>query len=327
RVRGHGGPGQRVHPFHGARAHPRLRAHRPAAVRGGDLPGGRTAAPAEDHHASPAAARHRGRVRAGVRPDTGRVRRPAHAGRQRRADDDDPGLHRRDGAVQLAPGDGDGGHPARRRAAHHLAADAARPYPVGRPMSPAARLGRLAFGALIVALCLFFLAPMLVVCYLAFSPVGFFKFPVDSLSLQWFSRLWQTPALLESFYRSLVLAAVVVPVTGVLAVASALALRRSRFRGRAVLDAMFSAPIVVPSLVIGVALLQVYAAGGLTDTWVGVLAAHVVVTFPYFLRAVYVRLATRQDHLEEAAESLGADPWRVIRTVTVPSTLPGIVSE
>lgn len=193
-------------------------------------------------------------------------------------------------------------------------------------MSPAARLGRLAFGALIVALCLFFLAPMLVVCYLAFSPVGFFKFPVDSLSLQWFSRLWQTPALLESFYRSLVLAAVVVPVTGVLAVASALALRRSRFRGRAVLDAMFSAPIVVPSLVIGVALLQVYAAGGLTDTWVGVLAAHVVVTFPYFLRAVYVSLATRQDHLEEAAESLGADPWRVFRTVTFPSIRPGIVS-
>jgi putative spermidine/putrescine transport system permease protein len=193
-------------------------------------------------------------------------------------------------------------------------------------MKSAGWLGRLAIRLVIVSLCLFFLAPMLVVCYLAFSPVGYFQFPAETLSLQWFSRLWETPALLESFYRSIALAAVIVPLTGVLAVSSALALRRSTFRGKAVLDAMFAAPIIVPSLVIGVALLQVYATAGLTNTYIGVLAAHVVVTVPYFIRAVYVSLATRQDHLEEAAESLGADPWRVFWTVTFPSIQPGIVS-
>lgn len=187
-------------------------------------------------------------------------------------------------------------------------------------------LGRILFRALVVVLCLFFLAPLLVVCYLAFSPVGFFQFPVRSFSLQWFSRLWETPELLQAFYRSLILAAVVVPVTGALAVASALALRRSRFRGKAALDALFAAPIVVPSLVVGIALLLVYASAHLTDTYEGVVAAHVVLTFPYFLRSVAVSLATRQDHLEDAAESLGAGAWRTFRTVTFPSIRPGIVS-
>lgn len=187
-------------------------------------------------------------------------------------------------------------------------------------------VGRVLFRALVLALCAFFLAPILVVCYLAFSPVGFFKFPVDSFSLQWFSRLWETPALLESFYRSMILATVVVPLTGILAVTSAIALRRATFRGKGALDAMFAAPIVVPSLVIGVALLQVYATSDLSDTYLGVLAAHIVITFPYFIRAVYVSLATRQDHLEDAAESLGAGRWRIFWTVTFPSIRPGIVS-
>lgn len=189
-----------------------------------------------------------------------------------------------------------------------------------------AGIGRVLSRLLILLLCLFFLAPILVVCYLAFSPVGFFQFPVHSLSGQWFSRLWNTPELLTALYRSLILAAVVVPLTGSLAVASALALRRSAIRGKAALDAMFAAPVVVPSLVIGIALLLVYAKAHITDTYLGVLAAHIVMTFPYFVRAVSVSLATREDHLEDAAESLGASAFRTFRTVTLPSIRPGIVS-
>lgn len=187
-------------------------------------------------------------------------------------------------------------------------------------------MGRHLGNALICVACAFFLAPLLVICYLAFSPVGFFQFPAEGLSLQWFSRLWETPALIEAFYRSLVLAAVVVPVTGMLAIAAALGLSRSAFRGKALVDAVFSAPIIVPSLVMGVALLQLYARTDLSNTYIGVLLAHVVVTFPYFLRAVHVSLVSRDDHLEQAAESLGAGPWQTFRTVTLPSIRPGVIS-
>lgn len=185
---------------------------------------------------------------------------------------------------------------------------------------------QIAFRLLIAALCIFFLAPIAVVVYLAFSPVGFFQFPATGFSLQWFDRLWQTPALLEGLYRSLILAAVIVPVTGSLATASAIALKRTQFRGKNLLDSIFVAPVIVPSLVIGVALLQVYAATDLHDTWVGVLLAHLIITFPYFIRSVYVSLATRDSHLEDAAESLGAGPWRVFRTITLPSIRPGVIS-
>jgi putative spermidine/putrescine transport system permease protein len=164
------------------------------------------------------------------------------------------------------------------------------------------------------------------VVYLAFSPVGFFQFPSTGFSLQWFDRLWQTPVLLDGFYRSIVIAIVVVPVTGALAIASALAMKRAKFRGKSLLDSIFVAPIIVPALVIGVALLQVYGAVGLNDSYLGVLLAHVVITFPYFIRSVYVSLATRDSNLEDAAESLGAGPWRTFRTITFPSIRPGIIS-
>jgi putative spermidine/putrescine transport system permease protein len=186
--------------------------------------------------------------------------------------------------------------------------------------------GQIALRLLILLLMVFFLAPLVVVVYLAFSPVGFFQFPPKGFSLQWFDRLWDTPDLLNGLYRSLVLAVVIVPVTGALAIASALAMKRATFRGKNLLDSIFVAPIIVPSLVIGVALLQLYGALRLNDTYLGVFLAHIVITFPYFLRSVYVSLATRDAYLEDAAESLGAGPWRLFRTITFPSIRPGVIS-
>lgn len=190
----------------------------------------------------------------------------------------------------------------------------------------ARRLGTVAHRTFIAVLLAFFLAPLIVVVYLAFSPVGFFEFPARGVSLQWFERLWRTPALLNGLYRSLLLAVVIVPLTGTLAIACAVAMKRSRFRGKALLDSLFMAPIIVPSLVIGVALLQVYGQLGLNDTFVGLLLAHVVITFPYFIRSVYVSLATKDSNLEDAAESLGAGPWRKFRTITFPAIRPGVIS-
>ena len=186
--------------------------------------------------------------------------------------------------------------------------------------------GQILYRLLILLLIVFFLAPLVVVVYLAFSPVGFFEFPPRGISFQWFDRLWDTPDLLNGLYRSLVLAAIVVPVTGALAISSAIAMKRATFRGKNILDSIFVAPIIVPSLVIGVALLQVYGALGLNNTYIGVLLAHIIITFPYFIRSVYVSLATRDSYLEDAAESLGAGPWRLFRTITFPSIRPGVIS-
>jgi putative spermidine/putrescine transport system permease protein len=57
-----------------------------------------------------------------------------------------------------------------------------------------------------------------------------------------------------------------------------------------------------------------------------VVAVHVILVLPFVLRSVYVSLRNFDRRLEQAAESLGASPARVLLTITVPLLLPGLVS-
>lgn len=182
--------------------------------------------------------------------------------------------------------------------------------------------GRLLVGLIVVYL----VAPLAAVVYVSFSPVGFFQFPPSGFSLRWFENLWHTPSLLDALVRSLWTASVVVVTTAVLATAAALALDRTRFRGRGALDLFFLSPLVVPELVFALALLDVYSSLSLRDTYLGLILAHLVIAFPYFVRSVYVSLAARDPSLEAAAESLGASPLRVFRTITLPSIRGGVLS-
>ena len=183
-------------------------------------------------------------------------------------------------------------------------------------------LGRLGL-ALVM---LFLAAPLLATVYTAFSPVVYAQFPPHGFSLRWFVQLWHTPLLLAAFARSLVVAIVVTLLTGLLATTAALGLERMRRSSRATTATLFQAPLIVPQLVFGIALLSVFSKTGLYGTYLGLVAAHVVVAFPFFLRPLQASLATRERSLEEAAAILGAGPLRVFLTVTAPSIRAGLMS-
>lgn len=183
-------------------------------------------------------------------------------------------------------------------------------------------LGRIAL-ALVM---LFLAAPLLATVYTAFSPVVYAQFPPHGLSLRWFVQLWHTPLLLTAFVRSLVVALVVTLLTGLLATAAALGLERMRRGSRGATATLFQAPLIVPQLVFGIALLSVFSQTGLYGTYPGLVLAHVIVAFPFFLRPLQASLSTRERSLEEAAAILGAAPLRVFFTVTVPSIRAGLMS-
>ncbi|MFI5000910.1 MAG: ABC transporter permease, partial [Reyranellales bacterium] len=58
----------------------------------------------------------------------------------------------------------------------------------------------LIYHALFVA---FMLAPILVVCWVAFTPEGFLSFPTDRWSLRWFTAIGRYPEFVSAFWRSL----------------------------------------------------------------------------------------------------------------------------
>lgn len=179
----------------------------------------------------------------------------------------------------------------------------------------------LIFHALIVA---FVLAPLLVVCLVAFTPEDTLSLPTHGVSLRWFKAIFEHPDFVQSFYNSLLLALLSATLSLCVALPAGLAIGRLSFAGRDFLNALFLSPLIIPTLVLGVALMRLFASMGVSGSFGWLVVAHVVVISPYVLRLVLAAVVGMDKSAEHAAQSLGAGPWTVFRRITLPMILPGI---
>ncbi|GLR06070.1 molybdate ABC transporter permease [Vibrio hyugaensis] len=124
-----------------------------------------------------------------------------------------------------------------------------------------------------------------------------------------------------------------------LGVALAWLLSRKEFIGKSILDSLIHLPLVLPPVVIGYLLLislgrQGYLGGWLYEhfglifsfNWKGAVIACIVVALPLMVRSVRLSLDTVDPKLEHAASTLGASPLKVFVTITLPLTIPGIIT-
>lgn len=124
-----------------------------------------------------------------------------------------------------------------------------------------------------------------------------------------------------------------------LGIAAAWILARGRFPGKSLLDALIHMPLVLPPVVIGYLLLVGFGRHGilgallhdhlgitLAFNWKGAALAAAVMAFPLLVRAVRLSLEAVDPGLEAAARTLGAGPLRVFFTVTLPLSVPGILT-
>lgn len=122
-------------------------------------------------------------------------------------------------------------------------------------------------------------------------------------------------------------------------IALAWVLSRLTFPGKSLLDALLHLPLVLPPVVIGYLLLigfgrngvfgrWLYDVFGITVafTWKGAALASAVMAFPLLVRTVRLSLDAVDKKLELAARTLGAGPWRVFFSVTLPLSIPGVVA-
>lgn len=182
------------------------------------------------------------------------------------------------------------------------------------------------FLVLIAAIYVFLLLPLLVVVTVSFSDGSVATFPPSSLSLRWYARALTLDLFVNGLVNSVALGAVAAVASTALGTAAALALARSRLPAAEAVQAFFLSPLVVPGVVVGIALLATCAAVGLRDAPTRLAIAHVVVCVPYSVRTVLASLARLDVSLEEAALTLGADPWRTFWGVTLPMIRPGIAA-
>jgi putative spermidine/putrescine transport system permease protein len=181
----------------------------------------------------------------------------------------------------------------------------------------------LAFHALFVT---FILAPIVVVCAVAFTPEGYLSLPTKGFSLRWFSEILNYPEFLRAFRDSLWLAALSSTFAIGLAVPAALAIARYRFVGREAITALFLSPLMIPHVVLGIAFLRFFSAIGLSGSFLGLILSHIIVVLPFALRLVLAASYGIDQRIEHAAVSLGASALVTFRRVTLPLIMPGVVS-
>ncbi|PRH85638.1 ABC transporter permease [Labrys okinawensis] len=179
----------------------------------------------------------------------------------------------------------------------------------------------LIFHTLVVA---FVLAPLVVICIVAFTPENTLTLPTTSFSLRWFKAVFAHPDFVASFWNSIWVATLSATIAVVFSVPAGLAIDRFAFPGRDALNVLFLSPLIIPSLVLGVALLRLFALLGVQGSFAWLVLSHAIIVTPYVLRLVLSALTGFDRSAEQAARTLGASQWTVFRRVTAPLILPGI---
>jgi putative spermidine/putrescine transport system permease protein len=185
---------------------------------------------------------------------------------------------------------------------------------------------RLPSRILVLSLYLFLLAPILVVILLSFSNDSYLTFPPQSWGIRWYAAMFRHQGLMNAFRVSIGLASVVTALALIAGIPAAYAVRRYEFRGRDVLMSVFTAPLLLPSIVLGLAILLVFVRLKLLGTFTGLIVAHLIVTTPYVIRIMTTALSTLPPSVEDAATMLGASPLMVFRRITLPLMMPGFVA-
>lgn len=155
----------------------------------------------------------------------------------------------------------------------------------------------------------------------------------NSPTVKWYVALLGDTQVLEAAKLSLKIAAMNATGAVILGTLAGLALARfGRFKGRTLLTGLTTAPMVMPEVITGLAMLLLFVA---MQTFVGwpegrgvttITIAHITFSMAYVTVVIQSRLLTLDESLEEAAMDLGARPAKVFFVITLPIIFPAILS-
>jgi putative spermidine/putrescine transport system permease protein len=179
---------------------------------------------------------------------------------------------------------------------------------------------------------LFLLSPMIVVIGASlnagteyYAPM---TFPPEDPTFRWYFEI--PTEHLRALGLSFALGLVATFGACLIGIPAALGLVRSNVPFKSTIFAVFRAPLQIPSVVIGIAFLQLYYVIfdywniELPGTFIGLAIGHTFVATPYVVGSVVTILQRFDTRLEEAAIIHGASPFRVLRTITLPVIMPGV---
>ena len=180
--------------------------------------------------------------------------------------------------------------------------------------------------AFVIVVALFLLAPVVFIVLYAFNNSSYFSLPPQGFTLKWFANFFGNSRFRQAIATSLAMAAIVTPLSLLIAIPTAYALVRGRFRGRGFLNLFVFSPLIIPGVVTGIAFLIFLTSIGIGPGFLGLVVAMSCFALPFAVRALVATMHGLNRELEEAARNLGASDWEVFRLVVLPQLRPGMLA-
>ena len=185
---------------------------------------------------------------------------------------------------------------------------------------------RAAYLTLNGAIVAFLLTPIAIIGVFALNPTPYISFPPVGVTLRWFDKFFTSPEFMNALWLSLQVAVAVLILSMLIGGLCALGLARGNIPGARILTACFMSPLMLPAILTGLALFQLYLLLDIGRPVCGLIMGHTLVAVPYVLRTTLAVLHNFDRRIEEAAAVHGAGPLRVFFEVTLPLIQPGVVA-
>jgi len=179
------------------------------------------------------------------------------------------------------------------------------------------------YGLLVIV---FLYLPLISVGFASVSKARYLTFPIKRYSTKWYMKAMESETVYAIVTTSLKVAVIVTVISMIVAFFGALAFARYNWRYRGFFQKLILLPIFFPQTVLGLALLMWFNSIGIIPTWKTAIVAHLVWIAPIATLIVAIRAYSFDPSLEEAARDMGASTTTVLREITLPLLMPGIIS-
>jgi ABC-type spermidine/putrescine transport system permease subunit II len=195
------------------------------------------------------------------------------------------------------------------------------------PVSRHARRTRGLLALLTGSIIAFLYIPIVFLVLFSFETSNTPGLPITGLTTHWYEKAFTDRQIQQAVFNSVIVAAIVAVIASVIGTMAAFPLVRARLRFADSTRLLFTMPIMIPGVLLGIGLLLTFRRVlGTELSLVTVIAGHLVFTTPFVLLIVSARLQGFDRRLEWAAADLGAGPSQTLRYIVLPLISPAIVA-
>ncbi|MDH3688100.1 MAG: ABC transporter permease [Gammaproteobacteria bacterium] len=182
------------------------------------------------------------------------------------------------------------------------------------------------FALYAIAYLIFIYLPVLFLPLFSFNDSIYIAFPLKGFTLEWYGKMVNNPGLIDALWNSVQIASGCAVLSTILGTLAAKSVTRYRLPGRGPLIGFIMIPLVIPSIIIGIALLILMSLGGIELSLFTIGLGHMLFCVPFSMLVMISRMEGFDKSMEEAAQDLGENAWGTFWRVTFPLVVPGVVA-